>query len=80
MKKRKPQEDKPELTYEQTVHNWLYSAKEGKYVVAKFCKPENVAKFIEAIKSYIDDGIKNGYCIEFNTKMTKFRKYDTAFD
>lgn len=46
--------------------------------VSDLCKPENKEKFIEVVKSYIDEKGhgQNGYCVEFNHDFTVIKKFD----
>lgn len=45
--------------------------------VKKLCKPENRDKFIEVVKSYIDEkGSRNGYVVEFSGDYSKIRKFE----
>ncbi len=68
---------KKELTYQEKVFDFLDRQAECKIAIDKLCKPENREKFITVVKSYIDQGIVNGYSTEFSSDYLKIKKFDT---
>lgn len=68
---------KKELTYSENVFEFLDKMDVGTIELTKLCKPETKAEFIKTVKLYIDKGIINGYCTEFDSGMTKITKFDT---
>lgn len=61
--------------YKAKVFTFLDRMEAGTMSLNVLCTPETRDKFIETVQSYIDEGKKNGYCIDFNSDFTKIGKF-----
>ena len=68
---------KKEPTYKDKVFEYLSNMKCRTVPLTELCKPKTKDKFIATVREYIDLGIRNGYCLEFNSDLTAIKKFDT---
>ena len=69
---------KKEPTYREKIFEHLDKMEACIILVSDLCKPENKDKFLEVVKSYINEKGRgaNGYCVEFNHDFSKIKKFD----
>lgn len=62
-----------DIKYNKEVSAWLKEIKPGWRVISEICQKENIQKFVDAVKVYIDEDCGDVY---FSSDYKKLRKIE----